>query len=137
MLLGVYKDDLLIQTITLNDVASKALPIKLKQILAEYDIKQIIYVNSPGSFMAIKVSYVTLKTIALLKDIPLAAVDGFSFNQNKPIKAIGKLYFIKEDGTITTKKFEKAVDEEYHLPETIAKLQVSFDNTPKYEIPAV
>lgn len=137
MLLGVYKDDALIQTITLNDVASKELPLALKKLLQQYNFKEFIYVNTPGSFMAIKITYVTLKTFSLLKQIPLKAAEAFSFNENRPIKAIGKLYFIKENGTITTKKYNEVLKQEYSLPQCLKTLNVSENNTPQYEIPAV
>jgi len=137
LLAGVYKDDTLFKTYTIEGVASKNLPLMLQTILSEFDIKQFIYVNSPGSFMALKITYVTLKTISLIQNIPLFAVDGFAFNENRPIKAIGKLYFIKEDGTITTKKYNDTIKQEYSLPQKISHLSLSVDAQPKYEIPAV
>jgi tRNA A37 threonylcarbamoyladenosine modification protein TsaB len=137
MLLGVYKDDVLVQSVVLERVASKELPTALKRLFDQYDFSEFIYVNTPGSFMAIKITYVTLKTFSLLMDIPLKAVEGFAFNDNRPIKAIGLLHFVKENGTITTKKFDKAVKQEYSLPQSIHSLQTYANNTPEYEIPAV
>ena len=137
MLLGVYKDDSLVASFTLDDVASKQLPIMLEKLLDRYSFSEFIYVNSPGSFMALKIAYVSLKTISLIKNIPLKAVDGFAFNGNSPIKAIGKLYFIKEDGTITTVKKQDALKQEFFLPKSLKGLEVSDRSTPKYEIPAV
>lgn len=137
LIAGVYKDDVLIKKYEVDGIASKELPLVLQEILTEFDIKQCIYVNSPGSFMALKITFVTLQTISLIQNIPLFAVDGFAFNENRPIKAIGKLYFIKEDGTITTKKFNDTIKQEYSLPQNISHLALSTDVQPKYEIPAV
>ncbi|XPV52291.1 MAG: hypothetical protein ACNI3H_07725 [Halarcobacter ebronensis] len=50
--------------------------------------------------MAIKVAYIFLKTLRITKNIPLYASNGFNFNNNSPIKALGKKYFIKEDDII-------------------------------------
>lgn len=137
MVLGVYKEGMLEQSITLEGVASKALPTTLKHLFNRYNFDEFIYVNTPGSFMAIKITYVTLKTFSLIMDIPLKAVEGFAFNDNRPIKAIGLLHFVKENGTITTKKFDEAVKQEYSLPKSIRSLQTYENNTPAYEIPAV
>ncbi|MGM0622785.1 MAG: hypothetical protein ACQESH_02075 [Campylobacterota bacterium] len=137
LLVGVYKDDILIESFSIAGKVSKEFPLILQELLARYAFGAFVYVNSPGSFMAIKVLYVTLKSVSLLKSIPLYAVDGFAFNQNRPIKAIGKLYFIKEDGTIATKKYDKAVLQEYTLPQNLKDLEQSSENIPKYEIPAV
>ncbi len=137
MQIGVYKDDVLVQTVVLNDRASTQLPPVLQELLAEYTVSQIVYVNSPGSFMALKIAYVTLKTIELLRGIKLKAVDGFACNDNSPIRAIGKIYFVKEDGTITTKKYQDAVKQEFFLPQRIDSLNISAQTAPKYEIPAV
>ena len=40
--------------------------------------------------MAIKVAYIFLKTISITRSIDLYACEGFEFNQNSPIKALGK-----------------------------------------------
>ncbi len=51
--------------------------------------------------MGIKVTYLFLKTLSIVKNIPLLAIDGFFFNENHPIKAVGKLYFVKNSNTIS------------------------------------
>lgn len=137
MQIGVYEDDVLIHTVVLNDRASTQLPPVLQKLLHRYRVSEIIYVNSPGSFMALKIAYVTLKTIELLRGIKLKAVDGFACNDNRPIKAIGKIYFVKEDGTITTKKYQDAVKQEFSLPPRLDRLHLSGQSAPKYEIPAL
>ena len=137
MQIGVYCQNQLIHSVELNDRASTQLPLVLRRLLNEYDFDEMVYVNSPGSFMALKIAYVTLQTLHILKNIPLKAVDGFVCNNNKPIKAIGKIYFVKEDGTITTKKFQDAVKQEFVLPVSLNGLKLHEDTAPKYEIAAV
>jgi tRNA A37 threonylcarbamoyladenosine modification protein TsaB len=137
MQIGVYENDVLVKTVTLGGQASTQLPPVLDSLLKQYEIESIIYVHSPGSFMSLKIAYVTLKTIELIQNIPLYAVDGFVCNGNKPIKAIGKIYFVKEDGTITTKKYQDAVKQEFFLPHRIDGMAVSAQTAPKYEISAV
>ena len=102
ILVGVYRDQELIENIQCEGKTSDILPEIFDKILDKYEeIDSICYVNGPGSYMAIKVAYIFLKTIAITKNIPLLATSGFAFNNNTPIKALGKKYFFKApDDTI-------------------------------------
>lgn len=71
LLIGIYEDKKLIKEYKLDGKTSDLLPSLFKNLLLEFDIKKIIYVNSPGSFMAIKVAYIFLKTICITKNINL------------------------------------------------------------------
>ena len=103
-----------------------------------YDISKIIYVNSPGSFMAIKVAYLFLKTICITKNIELNAIDGFEFNENSPIKALGKKYFIKIDNEIKVDFLEKdSIICDFKLPMCIEKYNFNKETLPIYNLPAV
>ncbi len=137
LIAGVYKDGILLEVHELEGKASTDLPLLLRRLMERFRFEEFIYVNTPGSFMAIKIAYVTLKTLSIIKKIPLKALDGFQLNGNKPIKAIGKLYFIKEDGKIATKKFQDHMQQRFTLPERLDTLTTSDDNAPEYEIPAV
>ena len=137
LLIGIYSDDILIQTISSNKKTSEALVLILKDILDIYDIKEIIYANGPGSYMAIKLTYIILKTINIIKGIPIKASSAFEFNNNEPIKAMGNLYFIKEKETIITQKFTEAINMEYTLPKSIKDLKLEENNQPDYRLPAV
>ena len=97
---GIYKDDLLIETITKNGKTSDILPSIFQEILNNHKITKILYVNGPGSYMAIKVAYIFLKTLSITNDIIFESSDGFEFNDNTPIKALGKKYFFSH-GTRT------------------------------------
>ena len=87
--------------------------------------------------MAIKVTYIFLKSISILKNIPLFATDAFYFNKNSPIKAVGKLYFVKVLEAIETKKFDEPVFSEFKLPQFLNYDDFDTDTVPKYGIGAV
>ena len=106
-------------------------------ILNEYDISEMIYTRGPGSYMAIKLSYIMLKTIEIMRDIKCVGCSGFALNNEQPIKAIGNLYFIKEKETIMTKKFEQPVSVIFTLPQSIQDLEIDEESTPEYSLPAV
>ena len=65
--IGIYKDDKLVEEIEKEGMTSDILPLIFKELLQKHEVKTIIYVNTPGSYMAIKVAYVFLKTICIAK----------------------------------------------------------------------
>ena len=87
--------------------------------------------------MAIKVAYVFLKSLSILKNIPLFATDAFYFNNNEPIKAIGKLHFVRVASEIKTQKLEIAPEVTFTLPELLDYNEFSTDTAPLYMIGAV
>lgn len=138
LLIGVYEKKKLIQEFRLDGKTSDLLPELFKDLLKDYDISKIIYVNSPGSFMAIKVAYLFLKTICITKNIELNAIDGFEFNENSPIKALGKKYFIKIDNEIKVDFLEKdSIICDFKLPMCIEKYNFNKETLPIYNLPAV
>ena len=94
-MVGVYENKKLIKKYENDGVTSDILPLIFEKILNEYKINRIYYVNTPGSYMAIKVAYVFLKTLSITKNIELKSCSGFEFNGNSPIKALGKKIFYK------------------------------------------
>jgi len=135
---GLYKEDgVLFEEIVCQEKSSEALPKLFKKLLDQYEIAGIYYINEPGSFMAIKVAYIFLKTLSIIKEIPLFAQDGFYFNNNQPIKAIGKLHFVKIADKIETKKFDEVIQSEFTLPQTLHKEDFSKNVAPVYHIGAV
>jgi tRNA A37 threonylcarbamoyladenosine modification protein TsaB len=137
LLIGLYKDDILIDIITSDKKTSEILLPILMEYLDKYDIQSIIYTRGPGSYMAIKLTYIMLKTIEITRGIYCYGCSGFSLNGGKPIKAIGNLYFIKEKETIITKKYEQPVDVNFTLPQSIQDLSLDEESTPEYSLPAV
>jgi tRNA A37 threonylcarbamoyladenosine modification protein TsaB len=137
ILIGVYEDKKLIETIESQEKSSDVLPLIFRDILKKYDIQTLLYANGPGSFMAIKVAYVFLKSLSVLKKIPLLARDAFYFNENQPIKAIGKLCFVKIASEIETQKFETVPTTVFRLPDELDYNEFSTNATPLYKIGAV
>jgi len=137
LLLGLYEDDVLLKTYTSEKKTSEILLPFINSILEDYNVSQIIYTRGPGSYMAIKLTYIMLKTIEIIKGIECVGCSGFELNNAQPIKAIGNLYFIKEKETIMTKKFEQPINAVFALPQSIQDLVIDEESTPEYIIPAV
>ena len=106
-------------------------------LFKQYNVEKLFYANGPGSFMAIKVAYIFLKSISILKNVPLFATDAFYFNKNQPIKAIGKLCFVKISQEIKTQKLEIVPDLSFSLPDILDYNEFSSISTPLYCIGAV
>ncbi len=137
ILVGVYKDGRLIEKIESDERSSEVLPRIYKDLLQRYDIESFIYANGPGSFMSIKVAYIFLRSLGILKDIPLYAMDAFHFNGGRPIKAVGKLHFVKIQDKIETQKFDEVIEPSFELPQTLVKEELSTNSAPMYGIGAV
>ena len=135
--IGIYEDKKLIDTITSYEKSSDILPQIFKNILNTYNVEKLFYANGPGSFMAIKVAYIFLKSISILKKIPLFATDAFYFNKNQAIKAIGKLCFVKINSEITTQKLEIVPEASFTLPDVLDYNEFTQKATPLYSIGAV
>ena len=137
ILVGVYENNKLIEKIENEGRSSDVLPSIYKRLFEKYDVVSLSYANGPGSFMSIKVAYVFLRSLSILKTVPLYAVDAFYFNENAPIKAIGKLHFVKIQGKIETQKFANPTTQRFKLPWMIKKEDFSEENAPMYGIGAV
>ncbi|MBL0709135.1 MAG: hypothetical protein JJW00_08815 [Sulfurimonas sp.] len=137
ILIGIYEDCKLLELIKSDEKSSEVLPQIYKNIFETYSVKSLFYANGPGSFMAIKVSYIFLKSLSILKKIPLYARDAFYFNNNEAIKAIGKLYFVKIASEIKTQKLETVPSVKFKLPDVLDYNEFSTAATPYYGIGAV
>ncbi len=135
--MGVYKESKLIDSTSSELKTSEILLPLITQYLEKYTISNIIYTRGPGSYMAIKLTYIMLKTIEIVRGIPCLGCSGFALNGGGPIKAIGNLYFIKEKETIMTKKYEQPVNVTFTLPQSIHDLELDEESTPEYMLPAV
>ena len=143
LLLGIYKNQKLIQKISKTGKLSDELPPIFEQLLSEYNIQNIIYTHSPGNFLGIKMTYIFLKTLACCNEhIRLKAIDGFYFNNNQPIKAILGQYFIKRDSTIEMANIEdmqtiENSETNFELPNALSLKDFSSEIEPIYIAPAV
>ena len=135
MKIGVYKDNQLIEAIEKEGLTSDVLPKIFDELMKKYKINSIIYSKGPGSFMSIKLAYVFFKTLEITKDIAFLAADGFYFNKNSPIKAVGNSYFVKKEGIISIEKGLK--EGEFFLPKVLKKEDFSNDTLPLYVLNAV
>ena len=137
ILIGIYEDKKLIQTHESQEKSSDYLPTIFEELLETYEIKSLIYANGPGSFMAIKMSYLFLKSLEIIKGIKLFSALAFEFNDFSPIKALGKLYFHYENGEILTKPLGDVALKSMSLPKSLENKNFSTDTEPKYILPAV
>ena len=134
---GIYENNILIDKIVSSDKSSDVLALIYRDIFKEYRVDRLLYANGPGSFMAIKIAYIFLKSMSILKNIPLFATDAFKFNENQPIKAIGKLCFVKISSEIKTQKLEIVPEANFQLPDVLDYNEFSKNTAPLYMIGAV
>ena len=137
LLVGVYEDGKLVRKIETEQKTSEALPLIFKEILQEFNVEKIYFAKGPGSFMAIKLVYIFFKTLQIATGVKLYGCEGFVFNGDMPIKAVGNLYFVKENGKIVTKKLSGEIKTRFSLPERLEDIACSEDISPLYVIPAV
>lgn len=137
VLVGIYENGELIERVTSDAMSSDALPEIFDALLKKYRFERLMYANGPGSFMGIKVTYLFLKTLSIVQKIPLLAADAFFFNENHPIKAVGKLYFVKNSNTISMQPMENPVLRSFELPHTIRIEDFIPQSAPYYGIDAV
>ena len=135
--IGVYEGNKLIETVMSEGHSSEVFAAIFKDLTTRYDVSHIIYANGPGSFMAIKVSFIFLRTLCIVKKISLLATDAFYFNDNAPIKAVGKLYFVKNRDAIETVTLKDAPVMEFTLPQELRIEDFSEETAPFYGIGAV
>jgi len=137
LLIGVYRDNELIDTIQSEQKTSEILLKVLIELLEKYNYKHIVYTSGPGSYMAIKLTYITLRSLEILQGITFNGCEAFALNGANPIKAMGKLYFIKEKETIITKKFDEVLEQRFSLPSMLSEVTILDNNRPLYILPAV
>ncbi len=137
LLIGLYYDKLIFKYFSSKERVSEVLPKIFNDIEMNYNITGLYYAKGPGSFMAIKISYIFLKSYAIVKNIFLKATDGFYFNNNQPIKSIGKMYFIKKENSIILNSDIQNKPVDFSLPNTIKSKDFTNDCIPLYILPAV
>ena len=135
--IGIYESNHLIKTYEANEQTSEALPLLFENVLKEFTPRRLFFARGPGSFMATKIAYIFLRTMSIAFKIPLFACDGFAFNENRPIKALRNLYFVKENEAITTQHFLEPIEQKFVLPKDLDETLFDDDNEPLYMLPAV
>lgn len=148
VLLGVYKDENLIDSTEMAGKFSEILPCLFDGVfkgeLLNKDFKgdssgisKIFYTNGPGNFSAIKMTHIFLQTIKIARNIPLFCTDAFAFSQNEFINAYGKIHFYKQNGEILTTPLSQKLPNSFALPTTINPHIFSNKCEPLYILPAV
>lgn len=134
---GIYNNNHLIKQYETKEQTSEALPTLFQEILENFTCKRLFFAKGPGSFMAIKISYVFLKTLSISLGAPLYACDGFMFNANRPIRAMRNLYFMKENGRIVTQRLDEEIEQIFELPHYLDATKFDENTDPLYMLPAV
>ncbi|MCR8696009.1 MULTISPECIES: glycoprotease [Campylobacter] len=134
LVIGVYFEGNLIEKIISDDKASEALGQIISDLDSRYEIDRIIYANGPGSFMGLKVAYLTLCVFCVVRNIKFYGIDGFSLNGFKPIRANKNMSFVLKDGKINLEKIEHC---ELELPSNLDGFDLIVDALPNYVIDAV
>ncbi|NWF66132.1 MAG: hypothetical protein HXX81_01560 [Campylobacterales bacterium] len=137
ILVGVYKNNQLIQYIETSEKTSDCLPIIFKELSDSYKINHIYFTKGPGSFMAIKLVYVFLKTVSIVQNIKLFATDGFLFSTGNYIKAHGECYFVKKNEKIELEVIKETIFVKFELPKLLDTSKFSTDISPMYILPAI
>lgn len=137
LLVGVYKNDKLIKKFEIDGKTSDILPLTYDKITKEFNIDKIYYVNGPGSYMSIKVSYIFLKTISIVEKKEFYSILGFELNNNSPIKALGKKYFKYINNEVKIELLNDDRLESFELPDSLENISFSKDTLPRYVLPAI
>jgi len=135
--LGLYNARKKVLQLDIEGQTSEMLLEAVEKWLDDYEVERCIYVNGPGSYMAIKLTYIMLRTLEMVRGIRFFGVSAFELNGAKPVKAMGNLYFTKEKETIITQKFDDKVKQEFWLPDHLSALSLDAENRPHYILPAV
>jgi len=138
LLIGVYDaEGRRVESIESQEKSSDALPEICAELLERYAFRGLYYAKGPGSFMSIKIAYIFLRTLSITREIPMFAADAFYFNANAPVKAVGKLCFVKNSNGIETRLFEEVPPQRFTLPERLNPEDFETDTAPYYGIGAV
>ena len=135
--IGVYEEYELIDTIISEEAkASDILPPLLCELCDKHLPDELFFVDGPGNLMSLKVAFVALKTISVLKNIPLAGADAFHFNGKKALKISNKLIFEKQNDKISLAK-EACDTAEMSMPQRLKRQIFDTSATPRYILSAV
>ena len=135
LIIGIYQDKKLVKKISVEGKTSQLLPVQFEKIIKQYTIKNVLFANGPGSFMAIKITYIFLKSLSTVLNFQLFSQDAFFFNKNKPIKAINGNFFIKNNNKIKMVKLNQSNSMEFFLPKFFEQEKYSQDIEPLYILP--
>gem|GEM_PF-3392758 len=135
--IGIYDEaNELIEAVALEDgKASDLLPLRIRELLTKYEPLSLFYTNGPGNQMSIKICYVCLKSVCIVKDIPLYGVSSFEFNDFGLIELANKRFFCFENDKIVLKYIENANEDKLRLPLSTRHIEVAKSSEPVYILP--
>jgi hypothetical protein len=138
-LVGIYSEtnELLEQKVLQEIKASDALPTLIEELLDLYEPVALFYANGPGNQMSIKISFVCLKTLSIVKNIPLRASSSFAFNDFTPIELTNKRFFCFENGNITVRHIEGLQEASFVLSSRLDESIFCAEHEPVYVLPPV
>jgi len=134
--LGIYEQNRLISKIRLDGKTSEELPKIFQDLINKYALRDLIYINTPGSYMSIKLAFVFFKTLSCIKNYQIFAAEGFLFNENSPIKAMGSSFFTKKGDKILIQRGEFEA-KDLVLPKILQKEKFVLNGEPIYITPPV
>ncbi|MGP1561840.1 MAG: hypothetical protein ACTTIC_07120 [Helicobacteraceae bacterium] len=111
--LGIYESGVLASSVRLGGKISDELPRVFARLMQTQKIGSVTYINTPGSYMSIKLAYVFFSVLSGVAGFKLYAASGFCFNGGAPIKAMGKSFFVQEAnvrGGVAIKQADLALD---------------------------
>jgi tRNA A37 threonylcarbamoyladenosine modification protein TsaB len=104
ILVGVYRDRQLERGVQLEGKVSETLPPFFEELLRREQLEGLYYSRGPGSFMGVRLTFLFLKTLSIIYQIPFRGVDSFYFTGGKPIKGPGASFFVKKEGIIVVSR---------------------------------
>lgn len=136
--IGIYKGDKLVKKIEAEGKASDVLPVMIEKALSEFAPEEIYYTNGPGNHMSLKIAFVCVKSLCIIKKIPLFGVSPFVFNEGSPIKAFGNSYFVPKKDKIEIEVLDGSVlSVPAVLPHSIDFESIKGCDEPLFLLPAV
>ena len=135
--LGVYENGVLVDSFSKEGKASDVLAVIIEEALKKYLPDEIYYTNGPGNSMSLKIAYITLKTVAVIRQIPLFGISPFLFNDSEPIRGIGGGFFVKDKNGIMLQKSEDLKEKVLSLPANTDFISSKSGAEPFYMIDAV
>lgn len=91
---AIYDDDRLLESFSIDEKPSTALPLMYQRLLeSSVCVQAIYYASGPGNLSALKLVHIFLQSWAIAGSIPLYATDSFSLCLDSHIPAFGKKYF--------------------------------------------
>jgi len=137
LLIGIYRNGEKVDELKgeKGGYTSDQLPRLMEKILETYRVTGLYYLRGPGSYLSIKLTYLFLKTLQIVYNIPFKGAEGFPFSENGVIKGVGGAHFVKKEGIISLVRGVEPGG--FKLPEKLDYSLFSEETAPLYFLKAV